>query len=471
MSQKALGRQALQACVYWLQCLLDPWNYSVLARSIYSFLLILLAPIVGAFFMWRNRASRTQWEALTAERFGHYPQPWDGKPPVWVHAVSVGEVRAAAPLIQALLLNGETVLLTHFTPTGRAEGQRLLAEEIRQGSVRQQWVPYDLFGAMRQFVKHFKPHLVILIEREVWPNLVAAVSQAEIPLVLASARLSERSLKQTLWINRLFAGLLYDAYARIDIALAQTALDGARLFDAGLPRVVVTGNLKFDVRPPAVAVQAGRDWRERLGRSVVVIASTREGEDKHLVPLIAQQIAQTSSHSETRPLFILIPRHPQRFDEAARLLDQSGCRYARWSVLRNEPLASSALSSLDVILTDTMGEMPFFYGAAHVAVVGGSFEPHGGQNFIEASASEVPVVIGPHTRNFADAVVSAKAAGALVQVQTPEQAFAQVTVWLNDPVLAQTVGQAGKAWVSEHVGATDRIMEAINELVVAPGRH
>jgi len=422
--------------------------------------------------MWRNRASRGQWDALTAERFGHYPQPWDGKPPVWVHAVSVGEVRAAVPLIQALLLNGETVLLTHFTPTGRAEGQRLLAEEIRQGSVRQQWVPYDLFGAMRRFIKHFQPRLVILIEREVWPNLVAVVSQANIPLVLASARLSERSLKQALWINRLFGGLLYDTYARIDIALAQTAQDAAHLFDAGLPRVVVTGNLKFDMQPPLVAVQAGRDWRERLGgRSVVVIASTREGEDKRLVPLIAQQIAQASSQPESRPLFILIPRHPQRFDEAARLLDQSGCRYARWSVLRNEPLANAALSSLDVILTDTMGELPFFYGAAHVAVVGGSFEPHGGQNFIEASASEVPVVIGPHTRNFADAVISAKAAGALVQVDTPEQAFAQVTAWLNDPVLAQTVGQAGKAWVSEHVGATDRIMEAINELVAAPERH
>lgn len=443
----------------------------VLSRLVYSFLLILAAPVVWAWLLWRHRQSGAQWDIITAERFGRYPQPWDEQAPVWVHAVSVGEVRAAAPLIHALLLQGETVLLTHLTPTGRAEGQRLLAEEIRQGRVRQQWVPYDFAGSVSRFVRHFRPRMAILIEREVWPNLVATVSAAGIPLILASARLSERSFKQALWVNRLFAGLLYDTYAKIDLALAQTEADAARLFDAGLPRVVVTGNLKFDVHPPVVAVQAGRDWRAKLARPVVVIASTREGEDLHLVPLIKAQVQAAATDTAAKPLYILIPRHPQRFDEAARLLDASGCRYARWSILRNDPLASTALPRLDVVLGDTMGEMPFFYGAADVAVVAGSFEAHGGQNFIEASASGVPVIVGPHTRNFADAVVSAKAAGALVQVNSAQAAFAQVADWLAEPETAKAVGEAGRAWVGQHVGATGRVMEAINELVAVPSTH
>lgn len=442
----------------------------MLSRLVYSSLLILAAPLVWAWLLWRQRKATGKWDVIAAERFGRYPQPWDGAPPVWVHAVSVGEVRAAAPLIHALLLQGETVLLTHLTPTGRAEGQRLMAEEIRQGRVRQQWVPYDFAGSMRRLVRHFKPSLVILIEREVWPNLVASVSAASIPLVLASARLSERSFKQAVWVNRLLAGLLHDTYAKIDVALAQTDADASRLFDAGLPRVVVTGNLKFDVHPPVVAVQAGRDWHAQLGRPVVAIASTREGEDRRVIPLIKSQVQATLTLPVPRPLFILIPRHPQRFDEAARLLDESGCRYARWSMLRDDPTASAAMASLDVVLGDTMGEMPFFYGAADIAIVGGSFEAHGGQNFIEASASGVPVILGPHTRNFADAVISAKAAGAVAQVNSPEEAFVQVTTWLADPQAARLVGQAGRSWVNQHVGATARMIEAINELVAGPAR-
>lgn len=438
----------------------------MLPRLIYSLLLVLLAPLAWCWLLWRARGGATAWQPWAAERFGRYPQPWDGRQPIWVHAVSVGEVRAAKPLIQALVLQGETVVLTHFTPTGRAEGRRILADEIRRAEVWQQWAPYDFQGAMRRFWHHFNPRMVILIEREVWPNLVHVAGAQSAPVILASARLSDKSLKQARWIDRMFGGLLRETYRGITLALAQSDADAQRLFDAGVGRVEVCGNLKFDMQLPHVAVQAGEHWRERLARPVVALASTREGEDK---PLVAQIKAffegrAGEGHAAPRPLFLLIPRHPQRFDEAARLLDAAGCRYARWSVLRDDPGSADCLKSIDVVLGDTMGEMPFFYGAADMAIVGGSFEPHGGQNFIEACAIGTPVVVGPHVRNFADAVASALEAGAIVQVQTPEAAFEQVDRWLEQPDNARAVGLQAKSWVSNHIGATKRMMQAIAEL-------
>ena len=434
----------------------------MLARFIYSLLLIASAPLVWIWIWLRARKTNSNWEIFAAERFGRYPQPWDGRPPIWVHAVSVGEVRAAVPLIQALLLRGEQVLMTHMTPTGRAEARRLLAQEISDGVVRQQWIPYDFYGAMRRFIRHFSPHTVVLIEREVWPNLIQAATASRVPVVLASARLSERSARQTQWINRLFGGLLKDTYAAISVVLAQTSDDAQRLFDAGATNVLVCGNLKFDVSLPVVAVQGGQSWRERVARPTIVIASTREGEDARFVSLIAEYVGQSvGAHHGARVLFVLIPRHPQRFDQAARLLDGTKLRYARWSMLRDDPAAINVVKDLDVILGDTMGELPFFYGASDVAIVGGSFEPHGGQNFIEASAIGIPVIVGPHTRNFKDAVVSASHAGALVQVQEPAQATEQAMKWLHEPDEAHKVGQAGKGWVATHVGATARIMESL----------
>lgn len=436
----------------------------MLPRLIYSVLLIVLAPIAWAWLLWRARGGAPSWQPWAAERFGQYPQPWDGRRPIWVHAVSVGEVRAAKPLIQKLVLHGETVILTHLTPTGRTEGQRILSDEIRTGQVHQQWVPYDLQGSVRRFLAHFNPRMVILIEREVWPNLVGVARDQATPVILASARLSEKSLKQVRTINRLFGGLLNDTYRSITIALAQSEADAQRLFDAGVSRVEVCGNLKFDMQLPHVAVQAGEHWRERLSRPVVAIASTREGEDRPMVSQIKAFLETQQNTDQNRPLFLLIPRHPQRFDDAARFLDGAGARYARWSVLRNDPASDECLKDIDVVLGDTMGEMPFFYAAADVAVVGGSFEAHGGQNFIEASAIGTPVVVGPHTRNFADAVASAMEAGAVVQVQTVEQAFDQVKHWLAAPDQAKQVGLQGKSWVNNHLGATDRMMQAIVDL-------
>ncbi len=434
----------------------------LLSRLIYSILLMLLAPIAWLVLFWRARGPLASWQPWGAERFGAYPQPWDGESPVWVHAASVGEVRAAKPLIRALVLRGQRVLLTHFTPTGRSEGQRVLAEEIRSGQVRQQWLPYDFPGATRRFIRHFRPGLAVLIEREVWPNLVHATRQASIPLVLASARLSQRSFDRMVWVNRLFGGLLHDAYAQITVALAQSEEDAQRLFDAGIKQVSVVGNLKFDMSLPHVAVEAGQHWRERLARPVVAIASTREGEDEHFIRAIKALL--DSLDDTTKPLFLLIPRHPQRFDEAARQLDAAGCRYARWSAIGQDAFVGDGVQGIEVVLGDTMGEMPFFYASADIAIVGGSFESHGGQNFIEACAIGTPVIIGPHTFNFSDAVRSARQANAIVQVQSVDEAFGQIKRWLASPAEARVTAEAARAWVSHHMGATDRIMVALSDI-------
>ncbi|AWB34595.1 3-deoxy-D-manno-octulosonic acid transferase [Orrella marina] len=436
----------------------------LVVRLIYSIVLMLVAPLVWFGMGWRARKTEGDWGIFAAERFGCFPQPWDGRPPVWVHAVSVGEVRAAVPLIQSLLLKGDRVLLTHMTPTGRAEARRLLAREISDGQVRQQWIPYDFYGSMNRFLRHFSPRLVILIEREVWPNLVHAARVRRVPVILASARFSERSARQTRRINQIFGGLLRDTYSGLTKVLAQTPEDARRLFDAGAPDVSVCGNLKFDVTLPVVAVQGGQAWHERIARPTVVIASTREGEDARFVPLIAEQVRQPIEPAGVPPLFVLVPRHPERFDQAAGLLDSHRLRYVRWSMIRDDPAALDDVKEMEVILGDTMGELPFFYGASDAAIVGGSFEPHGGQNFIEASAIGVPVLVGPHTRNFRDAVISALQAQALVQVNDPEQALMQALQWLREPDQAHQIGMAGKSWVATHVGATARISEAIATL-------
>ncbi len=442
----------------------------MLPRLLYSILLVVLAPVAWAWLLWRARATKDAWHLWSAERFGRYPQPWDLAPPVWLHAASVGEVRAAKPLIKALLSQGETILLTHFTPTGRAEAMRLLAQEINQGQVALQWLPYDFEAAMRRFWRHFSPRIVILIEREVWPNLMAVASANQTPVVLASARLSEKSLRRTVWIDRLFGGLMHDAYRQIAVALAQSPADAQRLFEVGAPEIEVCGNLKFDIQLPQVALDAGRHWREQIDRPVVAIASTREGEDQLMVPLIDQRLkAQALGAESKKPLFLLIPRHPQRFDEAARQLDATGCRYARWSVLRDDPKGAAYAAQLDVVLGDTMGEMPFFYAASDIAIVGGSFERHGGQNFIEPCAIAVAVIVGPHTHNFAQALSSAVDAQAVVQVADAQAAFVQLQRWLDEPELAKEVAKRAQAWVTRHIGATERMVQKINDLLARSG--
>ena len=433
--------------------------------KIYTFLLRLVAPFLWAYMFVRAQRAGGVWQIFSADRFGSYALPWDGEAPVWVHAVSLGETRAAQTLITQLLARGEQVLLTHMTATGRAEGARLFAPEIAAGRLRQQWVPYDFSGATKKFMQHYRPRLGILIEREVWPNLIESAQWAAVPIVLASARFSEKSQRQVKQIDKVFLSLMRDAYAGIDLTLAQTEEDATRLYDVGALNIQVVGNLKFDVVLPLVAVDAGREWRERLNRPVIAIASTREGEDAPFVQALARQ--------ESTALFLLIPRHPQRFDEAAALLEQAGIAMVRWSALRHSTQPEQMLAGIKVVLCDTLGEMPFFYAASDVAIVAGSFVPVGGQNLIEACALGTPVIVGPHTFNFSDAVARAVEVGAAAQIQPVEpldaaqRAVSMAVYWLQDQQALRDKSHLAREWVSQHTGATARILQQITELEVA----
>jgi 3-deoxy-D-manno-octulosonic-acid transferase len=415
----------------------------VIARALYSALLRLLVPLY-LLHWWRRGAREPAYRQALAERLGLYAGPAPASGTLWLHAVSLGETRAAAPLIDALRAArpGLRLLLTHSTATGREAGGALL----RPGD-EQAWLPVDTPGAVRRFLRRFRPALGVLMETEVWPNLLHAAARAGLPVVLANARLSEKSLRQGLR----FAPLLRPAAQALTDVLAQSEADARRLRAAGARQVEVCGNLKFDMAPSPSLLAQGRGWRERLQRPVVLAAVLREGEDAPL--LAAWQRLQAP-----RPLLLLVPRHPQRFDEVAAAIQQAGFTLARRSAWTDRP-PDDALAA-DVWLGDSLGEMPLYYAAADVALLGGSFAPLGGQNLIEAAACGCPLLMGPHTFNFATAAADALAAGAAERVASLDEAVPRAAALAVDPARDGHVQQA-LAFAEAHRGATARMADRL----------
>ncbi|MBP6019493.1 MAG: 3-deoxy-D-manno-octulosonic acid transferase [Burkholderiaceae bacterium] len=436
-------------------------------RLTYTLLIRALTPGLLAWMALRARRSGGAWGMFSGERFGHYPSPSPLPRPVWVHAVSLGETRAAQPFIRALLDQGEYVLLTHMTVTGLAEGARAFEDDILRGQLAQQWLPYDFPGSTRRFMAHYQPRVGVLIEREVWPNLLAAARQASVPMMLASARFSDHALRQSLRIG----SVMRQAYASFSVVYAQTLQDAQRLEQAGAQAVRVSGNFKFDVTLPDECILRGRQFAAALPRKMLTIASTREGEDALFIQAISRQIkrAQVQGRDLSQEvLFCLIPRHPQRFDEAASLLTQAGLPFIRRSLLRQKVDSSEVAARLcadsTVLLGDTLGEMPRYYAGSQVAIVAGSFLPLGGQNFIEACAVGVPVVVGPHTRNFEQAVVDAIDEGAAIRCTDADAALQMALQLLEEPQRLSRMGEAGAHWVQKHAGAVARVISSLASL-------
>jgi 3-deoxy-D-manno-octulosonic-acid transferase len=413
-----------------------------LARAAYSTLLRLLTPAYLLRLWWRGRREPLYRQAL-GERlgFGHGPVRPGA---VWLHAVSLGETRAALPLVEALRRQRPDVrlLLTHGTATGREAGRSLL----RDGD-RQCWLPWDTPGAVRRFLRRHRPCAGVLMETEVWPNLLHEAQAAGVPMVLANARLSEKSLARSLRIDALIrpvAGLLQRV-------LAQTEADAERLRRAGAAQVQVCGNLKFDLSPDPALLTRGRAWRQALERSVVLAAVTREGEEQALLQCWMRL-------QPPRPLLMLVPRHPQRFDAVADLVTGCGLTLRRRSQWIDPPPADAAMA--DVWLGDSMGEMPLYYGAADVALLGGSFGRFGGQNLIEAAACGCPLVMGPHTYNFGEAAELARAAGAALRVADLDEGVTRAVALTRDPSRKALVRHALQ-FTAEHRGAAERMASEV----------
>jgi 3-deoxy-D-manno-octulosonic-acid transferase len=451
-----------------------------LTRSLYSLAMWLAQPALRAKLR-RRAVAEPAYAQHLPERFGLYEstsahqRAMQGY--VWIHAVSLGETRAAAILLAQLrpLLPGMRLLLTHGTATGRAEGAKLL----QPGDV-QAWLPWDTRSATQQFFEHFKPSIGIIMETEVWPNLCAAAAQAGVPMVLANARLndkSQRAAQRIAWLAR-------PAYASFAQVWAQTEADAQRLKTVGAHNVSVQGNVKFDATPNDTQVQLGRAWRAALQRPVVMLASSREGEEtlfleqiKAVVQVFTNlsAINSVANTSSSKAQWLIVPRHPQRFDEVAALITQAGftvSRRSQWpdmatpgSLATTKPALDLAPELADVWLGDSLGEMAMYYGLSDCALLGGSFAPLGGQNLIEAIAAGCPVVMGPNTFNFADAAATAQEHGAALRVVDMAQGVSTAVelVMLSEQLHAMQI--AGEQWLSASRGAAQRMAQAVGRLL------
>jgi 3-deoxy-D-manno-octulosonic-acid transferase len=414
-------------------------------RPLYSLAVIAAQPFLRRKLKRRGVAEPGYLHAID-ERFGRYDQ--DALPgALWVHAVSLGETRAAAVLVERLrqLRPGLRLLLTHGTATGRAEGERLL----RPGDC-QAWLPWDTPKAVRRFLNHFQPSAGVLMETEVWPNLLAAAKEHGVPLALANARLNDKSLATALRL----AGLSRPTYATLSAVWAQTEGDAQRLAQAGATVKGVFGNLKFDAQPDEAQLDLGRAWRMLADRPVVMFASSREGEEAELFRILSANRALAQQVQ-----WLVVPRHPQRFNEVATLAQEHALGVSRRGEWTARPAAA------DVWIGDSLGEMALYYGLADVALLGGSFAPLGGQNLIEAAACGCPVIMGPHTFNFAEAAQLAQEAGAALRVAAMEEGVrAAVGIAMDEPRRAAAV-QAAVDFAAAHQGAADRTARAVLDLL------
>ncbi|MPQ59438.1 lipid IV(A) 3-deoxy-D-manno-octulosonic acid transferase [Duganella sp. FT27W] len=425
-------------------------------RLLYTLLWWLALPLVLARLWLRGRREpgyRQHW----AERLGLYGKaaPSAAAPVLWVHAVSVGETRASEPLVDALLAAypDSRVVLTHMTPTGRETGRTLFA---RHGArLVQSYLPYDTGLMVSGFIRHFKPSVCILMETEVWPNLIATCGRRGVPVVLANARLSQRSLGKA---QRLGA-LIRAAAQGITLVAAQTEADAARVRSLGVPRVEVTGSIKFDVVVPPAALAVGAALRAAIGaRPVLLCASTRDGEEA----LILEAFRRDRAVLPAKTLLLIVPRHPQRFDDVEKMIGWQGMNVQRRSTIdTGAPLASH----IDVVLGDSMGEMFAYYDVCDVAFVGGSLLPLGGQNLIEPAALGKPVLIGPHTFNFELVTQEAVVAGGAVRVVDAPEMMEQAARLLNDAQACSAMGARALAFASQHRGATARTLALLPPLL------
>lgn len=420
-------------------------------RIIYTLCFALVMPIILARLWWRGR-KEVGYRQHIGERFGRYSKPAHPalSGAIWIHAVSVGEVRAAAPLIQACekQFPNQPILLTCMTPTGRA-----MARELFSTCATIAYLPYDFPFAIRGLIVHFRPSCLLIMETEIWFNVVATCRAENLPVLLVNARLSEQSRAGYAKLAPIRA-LVGEALGKINVVGAQSADDAARFASLGAKNVVVTGNMKFDFVPDEALVAMGKAWRAALPsakKNVLLIASSREGEEAMLFAAYTK-IFDEAARSST--LLVVVPRHPQRFDDVFELIKIAGLSVAR----RSQFTAAPVNIDTQVWLGDSMGEMSAYYALCDVAIIGGSFAKLGGQNLIEAAALGKPAIVGEHVFNFSEAVRLGKEAGAVLQVAGVDEAMINANRLLENNTLKTEICVAASLFAQRHRGATERTL-------------
>ncbi len=420
-----------------------------MVRMLYSLALYLLSPLFFFYLLMRGWRERGYWQGWK-ERLG-YCRPTVRPHGIVVHAVSVGEVNAAEPLVRALSERypGLPLTVTCFTPTGSRRIRALFGD-----SVAHCYWPLDLPGAVRRFLRHSLPRLVIILETEIWPNFYARAEQVGIPLMLVNARISDTSFKRYQYFHRLTAAAL----AKVTRIGAQSAQDQQRLLTLGaLPAVTrMSGNLKYDLRLADTLPAQGEALRLSWGpeRPVWLAASTREGEEAIVLAAFKAVLREFP-----QALLVIVPRHPERFEEVARLVESSPLSLACFS----QPNAD--LRTVSCYLVDAMGELLRFYAACDAAFVGGSLANTGGHNVLEAAALARPVLVGPNTFNFAHITEALVEAGGAQRVKDADSLQHAVLGLLRDPEQRQRMGQAGQALVAREQGALGRTLGMVAELL------
>ena len=418
--------------------------------KLYTLLLRLLLPFALARLWWRTRA-HAQYAPRWGERLGYGPPVAAGS--LWIHAVSVGEVRAARPMIRALLDEYPDIplLVTTTTLTGAAQVDMLFGH-----SVHHRFAPFDVPGAVKRFLAATQPRAAVILETELWPNLFQALRRAGIPLVLANVRLSERSYRR----YRRFRGLVANMLAVPAVIAVQSSADAGRLQALGAPRrrTRVTGNMKFEMNPTAGLREAAQALRYEWGeRPVWVAASTHQGEEEIVLDV----------HARLRAIFpalllILVPRHPERFELVGKLIRQRGLSVVERS------LGLPVSPDIAVLFGDTMGELMLFFAAADCAFIGGSLVDTGGHNPLEALALGVPTVFGPHMFNFDEIAKLTLEAGAGVQVRDALGLAEAIGRYLGDRETRSAAGRAGEELVLAHQGACAQILRLLLPFLRSP---
>ena len=415
-----------------------------MARHFYSLIWLFFSPLLFARLWWRGRrapAYRQRW----AERIGFY-QGKAAEQCIWVHAVSVGATLAAAPLIEALLTQYPQcpVLVTTTTPTGSERVQALFGDRVLHV-----YAPWELPGAIARLFRAFNPKMVLLLETELWPNIVAAAARRDVPVLLLNGRLSEKSQRGYARVPALVTPMLN----AMTMLAVQTDDDARRfkMLGARDEQVTVTGSVKFDIEVAPEMVALARQWRDSVGRPVWIAASTHAGEDEKVL-----QAHRRLLQAQPNALLILVPRHPERFNAVARLIRTQDFSLAR----RSE--AQYPAAEISVYLCDTMGELMQLYGFADVAWVGGSFVPVGGHNFLEPAAWQLPLLSGPHLHNFAFIAELLQQAGALQLVNSGNGLGDMLVELFSDALRRQQMGSAAQGVLAAHKGALQRVVSVVS---------